>query len=111
MSFIIPGYNFVRRDRETRGGGVGIYIRKNITFSIVRHNLNPNDSEIMIINFCVKNKNILFTCIYRPPSSNVDNFTDWLEDIFALTVPFYDIVIFVGVFNDFLKQHAPKYKL
>lgn len=28
----IPGYTFLRKDRQTRGGGVGIYIKHNIKY-------------------------------------------------------------------------------
>jgi exonuclease III len=33
----IPGYDIVRRDRNRNGGGVGIYIRNNIPFTIRKY--------------------------------------------------------------------------
>ena len=38
----MDGYNFVRKDGDRHGGGVGIYVRKGINFD-VRNDLNrPN---------------------------------------------------------------------
>ncbi|CAH3129152.1 unnamed protein product, partial [Porites lobata] len=39
----IPGYEFIRRDRNRQGGGVGFYIKTSINFG-VRSDLNaPSD--------------------------------------------------------------------
>ena len=55
--FEVPGYNFVRRDREGRGGGVGMYIKKTIQYSIVTFNqaYSP-DFEYIAIKFMVDKK-------------------------------------------------------
>nr|CAH7740816.1 unnamed protein product [Callosobruchus chinensis] len=31
----IPGFNFCRKDRQSRGGGVGIYVRSTIKYEIL----------------------------------------------------------------------------
>ena len=110
--FSIPGYNFIRKDRAARGGGVGIYVKKYIKFKIIELDIVSNECEFISISFSIDNKNILFASIYRPPTSNIDSFVDWLEDIFGLTVPFYDYVIFTGDLNiDLFKHSAHKTKL
>ena len=38
----IPGYKFMRRDRNRQGGGVGFYIKTSITLFVVCSNLNVN---------------------------------------------------------------------
>lgn len=104
-AYNMKGYNFVRKDRNHRGGGVGIYIRKHIRFQKVQLDVSSDYCEFVSLRFTLNNKNILFTNIYRPPSLDANNFIDCLEDMLGLTVPFYDFVIFTGDFNiDFLRQ-------
>ena len=73
----IPGYEIVRRDRDSNGrfgGGVCFYIRSCINFS-VRHDLSFEQLE----NLCIsvnkpRAKPFLITTWYRPPNSPVAMF-------------------------------------
>lgn len=57
--YSIPDYNFIRKDRETRGGGVAFYIKKNIKFSEI-HSANFSTIETMCIEINIKkNKKLL----------------------------------------------------
>ena len=38
-------------------------------------------------------KNIIVSCIYRTPGSNIDTFKNWMEDHFSIT---NNEVIFIG---------------
>ena len=49
----IPGYDIVRRDRNRSGGGVAMYIRSNIPYTI-RKDLFPDNLELI----CVEIKKI-----------------------------------------------------
>ena len=63
----IPGYNVVRNDRSTHGGGVCMYIRTNISFNH-RPNLNdPNLEAVWCELHLKKTKPIIAGCCYRPP--------------------------------------------
>lgn len=42
----IPGYRFVRQDRVSRGGGVGIYIRGSIKFSVIDNEFTKDCQSI-----------------------------------------------------------------
>ena len=44
----IPGYVIARKDRNRHGGGVALYIRENISFS-VKHGRAPSRLEIMCL--------------------------------------------------------------
>ena len=74
----IPGYEVIRRDRETNGrfgGGVCFYVRSNITCS-----LRPDLSIYQLENLCIeirkpRSRPFLVVTWYRPPDSAVEIFT------------------------------------
>ena len=45
----IPGYEFIRRDRNRQGGGVDFYIKTSINF-VVCSNLNVGNLKIYVLN-------------------------------------------------------------
>ena len=73
--FKLDSYDFFKVNRTSRnGGGVGIYISKNMNFKL-RRDLNINDENIME-SVCVEiitpnKKNIVIGVIYRPPTANL----------------------------------------
>ena len=82
----IPGYDIVRRDRNRSGGGVAIYIRSHIPYTI-RNDLLPDNLELICVEVeKLKSKPLLTTTWYRPPNSSVElfsefeKFLDLLED-------------------------------
>lgn len=40
----IPGYSFYRRDRGSRGGGVGIYVKNTIKCQVIQFDFTLNNS-------------------------------------------------------------------
>ena len=68
----VHGYNWVSKDRNRFGGGVGFYVRNTIIFCL-RHDLNVDDIEILTIEI-IKNrvKPFLITTWYRPPSDTIN---------------------------------------
>ena len=77
LSFKIPGYNLVRRDREGRGGGVGLYIKKYLNFTKVSFNDLCDEFEYVSVKFTINKKNISVTTTYSPPSYNTQAFLDF----------------------------------
>ena len=70
----ITGYEFILRDRNRQGGGVGFYIKTLINF-VVCYNLNVPNLE----NLCIKirkpnSKPFLIATWYSSPCSSVDLF-------------------------------------
>lgn len=69
--FNIPGYEFIKRARGNGpGGGVGTYIRNNISFKI-RKDLEDIDIEAIWIEiFPKRSKSFIFCVMYKPPESS-----------------------------------------
>ena len=70
-NFTIPGYDFIKRSRKNGiGGGVGMYIRNGINFT-VRNDLKDDDIEAVWIEIFPKSaKSFIFCIIYKPPESS-----------------------------------------
>ena len=71
----ILGYDIVRRDRTTDGGGVRFYVKKSINLT-VRDDLNMETLE----NLCLeikqpRSKPVVVVTWYRPPDSSIGIFT------------------------------------
>ena len=87
----IDGYNVVRWDRSwneengngiKKGGGVGFYIRDDLTFSqsgLLQYNISSRDIECCWLKLINKEaKDILLCTVYRSPTGNVENFCNIL---------------------------------
>ena len=69
----------------TQNGGVGLYIKSSVT-TISRNDLNISNSDFETV--CVeidnkKSKTVLFCCVYRHPSTDIENLTTDFESIFS----------------------------
>ena len=70
----IPGYEFIRCDRNRQGGGVGLYIKTSINFA-VRSDLYVSNLENLSIEIRKPNSRpFLIATWYRPPCSTIDLF-------------------------------------
>ena len=70
----IPGYEFIRRDRNRQGRGVRFYLKTSINFAVCS-NLNVPNLENLCIEIRKPNsKPFLIATWYRPPCSSVDLF-------------------------------------
>ncbi|XP_031334516.1 uncharacterized protein LOC116164468 [Photinus pyralis] len=91
----ILGYTFVRSDRvcEKRGGGVGMYIRKGITFSIVESvssNLHIALEQLWIV-LKLHNFTLVTGVIYRRQECAYAGFFEALEESLSLLMT-HDVV-------------------
>ena len=66
----VPGYTLVRNDRERRGGGVAIYLKKSFKFNVLDIPLGDSGLEQIWIGLKVNGKKFCFGSIYRPPDKN-----------------------------------------
>ena len=77
----IPEYDMLHADRkEGRGGGVALYIRKDLTYKL-RKDIHIHGVEDIYIE--LKNesgKNVIIGTLYRPPSYNVSEFLEHLDE-------------------------------
>ena len=70
----INGYNWIGRDRNRHGGGIGFYIRDTLNYS-VRSDLNNTQIEVLTIEVSkYKTKPFLVTTWYRWPNTPVESF-------------------------------------
>ncbi|XP_033243584.1 uncharacterized protein LOC117186651 [Drosophila miranda] len=88
----ILDYNFFCRPREDDYGGVGIYVRKNIQFSILKI---ENDLEILGIKTLNLKSNFNIFSIYAPPSTTVSQFKSGTKKFFEFAASL-DIPSIVG---------------
>ena len=73
----INGYNWIGRDRNRHGGGIGFYIRDTLSYS-VRSDLNNTQIEVLTIEISkYKTKPFLVTTWYRPPNTPVESFQEF----------------------------------
>lgn len=89
--FIMNGYEMFHTNRQNKkGGGVAIYIDKNLDYKVVE-NMSLAVEEIfesITVEICMeKRKNIIVSCIYRAPGANVETFKEWMEKLFSLNTP------------------------
>ena len=93
----IPDYSFVHNSRRHKsGGGVGIYVKNNISF-IDRVDLRLSETlceSIFIEIPQTDGKNIVVGVIYKPPDVNISQFTEAFDTIISKLV-YWKINIFI----------------
>ena len=107
----IPGYNSTHNLRENRrGGGVSIFVKESIDFSVIEAiNTTSDFMEAVAITFqCEltgRRTNVLG--IYRPPSGDAELFTESLSDIMNHHNMSANETIIAGDFNIcLLNEHS-----
>ena len=108
--FALNGYKEIRKDRaHGRGGGVLMYISDTLSFK-PRNDLSfpQKTAECLCVEIDLpKEKNFVVCIVYRPPSSDVNDFLDDLESL-MLTVNSSDkSVCIMGDFNIDLLSNSP----
>ena len=97
----IDSYDFIGNGRERRrGGGVGIFIRKDLDF-IHRSELDINTEfiESLFVEIKSSHKNTIFSAIYRPPGCSVQYFLESLNQVLQTVNTENKDVFFTGEFN------------
>lgn len=74
----IEGFKIIRQDRaqKKRGGGLIIYLRKDLEWDFLNENLNKSDGNIEILSIVIKGhcqKPLFLSLCYIPPASNIDH--------------------------------------
>lgn len=99
-SISIYGYNIIRCDRISRGGGICIYIKKKFKYTKIGFMQNINEFlEHMWIQIKSEKITLGLGIIYRPPNTNIQNFFDIFEETIASMYTQCDNVICMGDFN------------
>ena len=99
----IEGYQLIRKDRNRKGGGVGIYVRDNIHFVRI-YELESPDAETIWIEIKQNNSALLFGVCYRPPGQlvgEVEAFLSSLEQtLYLAQQKNLTKLVLMGDFND-----------
>nr|CAH7760131.1 unnamed protein product [Callosobruchus chinensis] len=105
----IDGYTFLRRDRGSRGGGVGLYISNSLKFKIIP---SSSDIEQLWVSIHTSMREIICGVVYRPPLQELVNFLDHLELSFAKALGISKHVFCLGDFNvDYANPGTSSYNL
>ena len=109
----IPNYVLVSSPRKNRqGGGVGFYVSTDYLY-IVRESFTISNDLIETVSIEILLKqvcNIILTCVYRPPATNVDTFNIEFDSLLSKINPGNKSHLVVGDYNiNLLKvnDHAP----
>nr|CAH7734380.1 unnamed protein product [Callosobruchus chinensis] len=94
----IDKYNLLRADRDSRGGGVAIYIKKIINCRIIFSNISDCVEQLWI-HVKLYDKSYVIGAVYRPPSANISKCLSELEDSIVKLLPTSDILIITGDLN------------
>jgi hypothetical protein len=84
--FDIQGYSFISQNRAKRGGGVGLYVNKDYTYTI-RADLCRNLPFLECIFIEVRLDgltNIILGCVYRPPATDLALFNSTMLTLLGL---------------------------
>ena len=107
----IDGYSFIHVPSScSTHGGVAMYIRNDIEYSILNINGRNDIWDALFIEISInmedKERKIIIGNIYRPPRNNVDNYKVFINDLDQLLTSFSNSkdVVLVGDYNiDLLK--------
>ncbi|KAG7294925.1 hypothetical protein JYU34_022691 [Plutella xylostella] len=106
-SYSLPGFNLIRNDRTgSRGGGVAIYLRSHIPFSIVNLSSQPppdSAGEHLLVEATLSHTKVLVG-VYYSHSLNV-NFFNSFEKLLEDFIPNYKHIIIMGDFNTCLLKN------
>jgi hypothetical protein len=91
----IDGFRLVRLDRDRHGGGVAMYIKNSLFFSIL---LLAPETEFLVVSICSFAGNVCIALAYRPPSSTVVYF-DIINLLNDLKINSFSNFLFLGDLN------------
>ena len=107
-----PGYKFRETLSHSSAGGVGIYVKSNLTAN-KRDDLCISDKDFETVWIEIENskaKNILCCCAYRHPSTDISRFNDYFQMTLSNLTKENKLIAVMGDFNiDLLKydNHTP----
>lgn len=94
----IPYYTLFRADRSGRGGGVALYVRKNLSCKVIYAEITDY-VEHLWVSTKLGGLTVLFGVVYRPPKSNVLKALEVLDNCMSVVLPQFQHVFVVGDIN------------
>ena len=93
---MVPGYQLVHRDRDRPGGGIALYVRDHLPFTII---LSHAHVELLIIELRLRSSTVLCGLVYRPPSSDASVLSDVESALEQLPPSKLKSLVLLGDFN------------
>ena len=96
--FLIEGFcTPYRLDRNSKGGGVLLYVREDIPSNLITVDINQIKNFYVELN--LRNNKWLINCSYNPHKSLIGNHLDEVSKTLDLYSSAYDKIILLGDFN------------
>ena len=95
-----PGYSFPYQS-HSQNGGVALYVKSGLTL-ISRPDLSKDSTDFESVWLEIENKsgqNYLFCCAYRHPSTSIDSFSEYLQEVLSNPAVYSKLVFILGDFN------------
>ena len=107
--FLIEGFcTPYRLDRNTKGGGILLYVREDIPSNLITVDINPIESFYVELN--LRNNKWLINCSYGCHKSLIDNYLDAVSKTLDLHSSTYVNKIHLGDFNaEIDEQHIQSF--
>ena len=77
----LSGYNIIRRDRDSFGGGVAVYIDEHLQFNQINMEALSSIKALLFEFTPTKSKKNLFSSLYRPPHFDASVFSKEVETV------------------------------
>ena len=96
--FLVEGFcTPYRLYRNSKGGGILLYVREDIPSNLITVDINPIESFYVELN--LRNNKWLINCSYNPHKSLIGNHLDAVSKTLDLHSSTYDKIILLGDFN------------
>lgn len=104
----INGFEFIRRDYDGRGSGVGLYVSKSIRYDRIPTSFNIEHLCVKLTLFSI---NIIVCVVYRRHSQNYNIFLDEVENLVTTCYLMCENIVLLGDTNlDLFKTQTPAIK-
>ena len=100
--FMIPGYSMpFRKDRNSHGGGLLIYVREEIPCKMLKTNNVPGDIEGIFLELNIDNNKwlVMGGGGYNPNNDNTSHFLNHVSKVIDMYMKDYENIILLGDFR------------
>ena len=105
--FLISGFaKPLRLDRNSRGGGIMLFIRDNIPFRLLKPGNLPSNTEALFIEINLRKKKWLMCCGYNPNKSLINKFTYDISKVLNSFIGNFDNFLVVGDLNSEITESS-----
>ena len=105
--FLISGFaKPLRLDRNSRGGGIMLFIGDNITFMLLKPGNLLSNTGALFIEINLRRKKWLMFCGYNPNKSLINKFTYEISKVLDSFISNYDNFLIVGDLNSEITENS-----